>query len=51
MYDQLKMKYEKNYITLETLKGWVLINKKKPGRGITDVEYKQITGKDYDAQL
>lgn len=46
-FEELKNKYEKNYITIETLRGWVVINQKKPGRGITEEEFKEITGIDY----
>ena len=46
-YEELKVKYEKNYITKATLKKWVLINDKRPGAGITAEEYKEITGEEY----
>lgn len=46
-FEELNNKYKKNYITIETLRGWVAINEKKPGRGITAEEFKEITGIDY----
>lgn len=46
-YEELKAKYEKNYITKATLKKWALINEKRPGAGITEEEYKEITGEEY----
>lgn len=46
-YEELKAKYEKNYITKATLKKWVLINDKRPGAGITAEEYEEITGDEY----
>lgn len=45
--EYLANKYEKEYVTKETLKGWVALNEKKPGKGITQEEYKQITGETY----
>lgn len=48
-FEELQEKYEKQYITTATLKGWVLLNTKKPGKGITAEEYKAITGEDYTA--
>lgn len=47
MYETLKRKWEMGWITKETLKGWVAVEKKKPGKGITEEQYKQITGEDY----
>ncbi len=47
-FEELKAKYEKNYITKDTLKKWVVINNKRPGAGITAEEYKQITGDEYE---
>ena len=46
-YEELKVKYEKNYITKATLKKWVLITDKRPGAVITAEEYKEITGDEY----
>ena len=46
-YEELNTKYQKNYITIETLRGWVVINDKKPGRGITAEEFEEITGIGY----
>lgn len=47
-YESLKAKWEKEYITKDTLKGWVALNEKKAGKGITSEEYKEITGEDYE---
>lgn len=46
-FEDLKARYEKNYITKDTLKKWVVINNKRQGAGITAEEYKQITGEKY----
>ena len=46
-FEELYNKWQKNYITIDTLRGWVRINQKKPGRGITEEEFKEITGVDY----
>lgn len=46
-FEGLNAKYQKNYITIETLRGWVVINDKKPGRGITAEEFEEITGIEY----
>lgn len=43
-YEMLAEKWRKGYITKETLAGWVKVNEKKPGSGITAEEYEQITG-------
>lgn len=48
MYETLKTKYEKEYITKETLQGWVRLNAKKATKGITAEEYKEITGEAYE---
>ena len=42
MYEALKRKYEMGYITKDTLKGWVKIEKKLAGRGITEKQYEEI---------
>ncbi len=47
-FEELNEKYQMNYITKATLKKWVLINKKKPGNGITEDEYYEITGEVYE---
>lgn len=47
-YEILKVKFEAEYITKETLKGWVALNEKKAGKGITAEEYEEITGEAYD---
>ena len=47
MYKQLKAKYDKNYITAATLRGWVEINDRRLGMGITAEEFEQITGEPY----
>ena len=48
MYDSLKEKYDKEYITKETLQGWVRLNEKKASKGITAEEYEEITGEAYE---
>lgn len=47
MYEKLKSKWDMGYITRETLRGWVAIEAKRPGKGITPEEYEQITGEQY----
>lgn len=49
-FEQLKQKYDAEYITKETLAGWVALNEKKAGRGITAAEYEEITGGEYAAE-
>lgn len=46
-YEELKAKWDMGYITKETLRGWVELNDRKPGKGITAKEYKEITGEKY----
>lgn len=48
-FDSLKEKWEKEYITKGTLMGWVALNEKKSGKGITPEEYEEITGEKYEA--
>ena len=48
-FDSLKKKGEMDYITKDTLKGWVVLNEKRAGKGITAEEYKEITGEEYEA--
>lgn len=48
-FDSLKKKCEMDYITKDTLKGWVALNEKRAGKGITAEEYKEITGEEYEA--
>lgn len=47
-FESLKSKYDMGYVTKETLAGWVAIDAKKPGRGITAEEYTEITGEAYE---
>lgn len=49
-FETFKTRYERNFITKETLQGWVKINKKAPTRGITEEEYFEITGENYPAE-
>ena len=44
---KLSEKYKLKYITKETLRKWVLLNKQKPSVGITAEEYVIITGEAY----
>ena len=46
-YGELSHKYKMGWITDVTLRGWVALNQKKAGLGITAEEYKTITGKEY----
>lgn len=46
-YEMLKTKWDKGYITDETMRGWVALNETKPGKGITAEEFQQITGQAY----
>lgn len=46
-FESLNEKYKMGYITKTTLAGWVAINEKRPGRGITAEEYEEITGEKY----
>ena len=48
-FNSLKEKWEMVYITKDTLKGWVALNEKRAGKGITAEEYKEITGEEYEA--
>lgn len=47
MYEKLKEKWDIGYITRDTLRGWVAVNAKHPGRGITPEEYQDITGETF----
>lgn len=49
-FESLKAKWEKRYITDQTLRGWVALNDVKPGKGITASEYEEITGNPYNAE-
>ena len=48
LFEKLKSRYEKGWITKETLRGYVLIELKRPGKGITPEQYEEITGKPYN---
>lgn len=47
-FETLKTKWQMGYITDETLRGYVELNERKPGKGITAEQYKEITGEDYE---
>ena len=47
MYGELQEKFERNYITVKTLRGWVALNAKKPEKGITPQEFEEMTGEVY----
>jgi len=47
-YEQLKRKWQLGYITEETLRGYVELNERKPGKGITAEEFEEITGIPYE---
>ncbi len=46
-YEELKGKYERGWVTMRTLRGWVALDQKRPGAGITPEEFKNITGIEY----
>ena len=46
-FNELKESWDNGYITEETLRGWVKLNDKKPGKGITASEFTEITGIEY----
>lgn len=46
-YEDYKAKYEKNWITKETLRKWVAMYDQLPSMGITEAEYLAITGEEY----
>ncbi|MEG2679132.1 MAG: XkdX family protein [Oscillospiraceae bacterium] len=48
-YELLKNRWDMGWIAKDTLRGWVAINEKRPGAGITPAEYKEITGEAYTA--
>ena len=47
-FELLKSRWDMGWITKETLRGWVAINEKRPGAGITPEEYEIITGEAYE---
>lgn len=47
-YKMLKNRWDLGWITEETLRGWVEINERKPGKGITAEEFEKITGKKFE---
>jgi len=49
-YKMLKKRWELGWITEETLRGWVEINERKPGKGITAEEFESITGKKFEEE-
>ena len=49
MYERLKEMYEKEYISKETLQGWVRLHAIKSSKGISESEYEEITGDKYAA--
>ena len=46
-YAKLKAKWDKNYITEETLRKYVLLHEKNEKIGITAEEFTEITGIEY----
>ena len=46
-YETLLKKWQMHYITEETLRGYVELNERKPGKGITPEEFEEITGEPY----
>lgn len=49
-YKMLKNRWDLGWITEETLRGWVKINERKPGKGITAEEFESITGKKFEEE-
>lgn len=49
MFEKLKAKWDMGYITKETLRGWVAVEAKRSGKGITPEQYQEITGEVYGA--
>lgn len=47
-FNMLKERWDRGYISDATLRGWVAINERKAGAGITKEEYEQITGREYE---
>ena len=50
MFEKLKTKWEMGYTPKDTLRGWVAIEAKRPGKGITPEQYQEITGEEYEAE-
>ncbi len=48
MFEYLKEQWAMNYVTEATLKKYVKLEKKKPGAGITEEQYQEITGTPYE---
>lgn len=48
-YEMLKKKWDMEYITLETLAGYVLLNSRNKAKGITAEEFEEMTGRKYEA--
>ena len=44
MFEKLSTEYQLGYCTKSQLQRYVLVNDKKPGKGITRDEYQEITG-------
>ena len=47
MFEKLKAKWDLGYISKETLRGWVAVEAKRPGKGVTPEQYQEITGEAY----
>ena len=47
MFEKLKATWDMGYVTKETLRGWVAVEAKRPGKGITPEQYQEITGEAY----
>jgi len=48
-FETFKLKWQLGYITEDTLRGYVELNDRKPGKGITAEEFEEITGEPYEA--
>lgn len=47
-FESLQHQWQMGYITDSALRGWVELNDRKPGKGITAAEYEEITGTPYE---
>lgn len=47
MFEKLKNLWLLNYITIEAMRKWVIVNKLNPKVGITEEEFETITGVPY----
>lgn len=48
MFERLKQLWTFNYITIDSLRKWVEVNKLNPKSGITEQEFEAITKQRYE---